>query len=184
LSIYKGKRIAMSTPRFRLYIAASLDGFIATPDGGVSWLEPFQGDDFGYDAFIETIGTVVLGRTTYEQVRGFGDWPYAGKRGIVVSSQPPGDLPDGVEQRCPPFDDLVSDLKTRSAGDVWIVGGARTIGAFFDLDAVDGIELFVMPVLLGSGLPLFGSSRSAMLLRLKETRPYPGGVVKLVYDTL
>jgi dihydrofolate reductase len=174
----------ISIPRLRLYIAASLDGFIATMDGGVGRLDPFQGDDFGYDAFFATIGTVVLGRTTYEQVRRFGEWPYAGKRGIVLSSQPLGDLPAGVDQRHAPDDDLVSELKRQSPGDVWIVGGARTIGAFFDLDAVGGIELFVMPVLLGSGLPLFGSSRSAMPLRLKETRPYPSGVVKLVYDTL
>lgn len=173
----------MVPPQFRLYIAVSLDGFIATPDGRVAWLEPFQADDFGYDAFFATIGTVVLGRTTYEQVRGFGDWPYAGKRGVVLSSQPIADLPDGVEQGYPPFDDVIDALKAQSAGDIWIVGGAKTIGAFFDLDAIDGIDLFVMPVLLGSGVPLFGSSRRAIPLRLKDTKTYPSGVVKLVYDT-
>jgi dihydrofolate reductase len=174
----------MSTPRFRIYIATSLDGFIATTDGSVAWLEPFQGDDFGYNAFFAEIGTVVLGRTTYEQVRGFDEWPYTGKRGIVLSTQALDTLPDGVEQWRSPVDDLVSDLKTRRLGDVWIVGGAKTIGAFFDLEAVDTIELFVMPVLLGSGMPLFKRAHSTMPLRLKETKSYPSGVVKLVYDTI
>jgi hypothetical protein len=76
----------MSSPQLRRYLAVSLVGFIATSDGGVDWLDPFQADDFGYDAFFETMGTVIRGRSTSEQVRGLDDWPYAGKSGIVLSS--------------------------------------------------------------------------------------------------
>ena len=174
----------MSTPQFRLYIAVSLDGFIATADGGVEWLDPFKTDEFGYDTFFDTIGTVILGRLTYDQIQCFGDWPYPGKRCIVLSSQAIDAPPHGVEQRSRPLDDLVSDLKTQSGGDIWIVGGAKTIGEFLDLDAVDEIELFVMPVLLGSGVSLFGHSQNPLQFRLKETRSYPSGVVKLVYSML
>ena len=171
-------------PRFRLYMATSLDGFIATPDGGVEWLKPFEAEDFGYEAFFDTIRTVILGRTTYEQIQSFGDWPYSGKRGIVLSTQSIEALPSGVEQRGEPLEELVSELQRQSGGDIWIVGGAQAIGGFLDLDAVDEIELFVMPILLGSGLPLFGSSHRSMSLRLKETQSYPSGVVKLVYSMI
>ena len=67
----------MASPQIQIYIATSLDSFIATADGGVDWLEPFQAEDLGYSAFVATIGTIVMGRTTYEQIRGFGSWPYA-----------------------------------------------------------------------------------------------------------
>ena len=62
--------------RFRVYIAVSLDGYIATPDGGVGWLEPFFDEDYGYDSFVREISCAVMGRVTYEQVRAFGEWPY------------------------------------------------------------------------------------------------------------
>ena len=150
----------------------------------MNWLDPFQAGDFGYDAFFETIGTVILGRVTYEQVRGLGNWPYAGKRGMVLSSTPLADLPEGVEQWWAPVEDLVSDLQRKNPGDIWMVGGARTIGAFLDLGAVDEMALFVMPLLLGDGIPLFGHLRSEMSLRLRGTQRYASGVVKLVYGGL
>ncbi len=78
----------MASPQIQIYIATSLDSFIATADGGVDWLEPFQAEDLGYSAFVATIGTIVMGRTTYEQIRGFGSWPYAGKRTVILSSLP------------------------------------------------------------------------------------------------
>ena len=85
--------------RFRVYIATSLDGYVATPDGGVEWLEPFQDEDYGYNSFIQKIGTVIMGRTTFQQVLGFGQWPYKDLRVMVLSSHP---LRWG-RRRCPPI---------------------------------------------------------------------------------
>jgi len=124
---------------------------------------------------------VILGRITYEQVRGLGDWPYAGKRGLVLSSTPLAGLPEGVEQRSDSVEFLVSDLQRQSPGDIWIVGGARTIGAFLALGAVDEMALFVMPIILGYGIPLFGHVHRELPLRLRATQRYASGVVKLVY---
>lgn len=170
----------MASPQIQIYIATSLDSFIATADGGVDWLEPFQAEDLGYSAFVATIGTIVMGRTTYEQIRGFGSWPYAGKRTVILSSRAIGSPPENTEVSDDGIQALVSRLKALGE-DVWIVGGAKTIRAFLDHDAVDRMELFVIPVLIGSGLPLFERSPRHARLSLEETQSFPCGVVRLVY---
>ena len=111
----------MPSPRIRVYIAASLDGFIATADGGVAWLRRFDAEDYGYADFATEIGTIVMGRTTYQQVRGFGAWPYAGKRGFVLSSQLIDPMPDGMAAWRGDVDALISVL-TDGDRDAWIVG--------------------------------------------------------------
>lgn len=170
----------MAPPHFRVYIAMSLDGYIATPDGGVDWLEPFQAADFGYQDFIATIGSIVMGRKTYEQVRGFGAWPYPGKRTFVLSSRALTGLPDETSVSGGDLRTLAADL--RAAGsDVWIHGGAQTIRGFMDLGLVDRLELYVIPVLLGNGLPLFQRRDQQARLSLHETQAFPCGVVKLAY---
>jgi dihydrofolate reductase len=174
----------MQKPLLRYYVAASVDGFIATPDGGVDWLAPFQEAEVGFEAFMRGIGTVAMGRTTYDQVIGFGGpWPYAGKRAVVLTSRPLGDAPPGVEARAGGAADLAQDLRAGTqAGDVWLVGGARAVRPFLDLGLVDRIELTVVPVLLGDGLPLFErSARAPQALRLEEVRPLPLGMVQVLY---
>jgi dihydrofolate reductase len=173
----------VTAPLLRLYIAASLDGFIATSDGGVSWLEPYHSPALGYDEFLKSIGTVVMGRTTYDQALTFpGPWPYAEKRTIVLTSRPIEKPPPGVERWSGGVGALADHLRTRSNMDVWVCGGARTARAFIDLDQVDRIELYVIPVLLGEGLPLFERSHHASSLRLERTRSFGNGVVELVYE--
>jgi len=173
----------VTAPLLRLYIAASLDGFISTFDGGVSWLEPYQSPDLGYDDFMKSVGTVVMGRTTYEQALTFpGPWPYVGKRTVVLTSRPLDTRPPGVERWSGDVASLADHLRAKSKKDVWICGGARTARAFLDLDQVDRIELYVIPVLLGEGLPLFERSPHQSSLRLEGTRAFGNGVVELVYD--
>jgi len=78
------------------FAAVSIDGYIATLDGGVGWLDPFNSPELGYEAFLATVGGVILGRATYEQSLTFGPWPYPERRGLVVTSRPIADLPAGV----------------------------------------------------------------------------------------
>jgi dihydrofolate reductase len=166
---------------FRLYIAMSADGYIATPDGGVAWLEPFQQHDFGYREFRATIGTVLLGRKTYDQALSFGAWPYPGKTAIVWTSRPLGTAPEGVEATS----DLgarVARLRAEAEQDVCVVGGGQLIRALLDLQAIDEFQLFAMPLLLGDGIPLFEKRPgTATPLQLTELKQFPGGVAKLVY---
>jgi dihydrofolate reductase len=170
----------MPGARFRVYIATSLDGFIATPDGGVAWLEPFEGQDYGYQAFAAGIQTIVMGRTTFEQVLGFGAWPYGGKRTIVLSARRDPELPHEARGASDAAA-LVRELRAGSGGDVWVLGGGRTIATFLELDAVDSLELFVMPLLLGAGIRLFEPGTAATL-RLGGTTTYPSGAVRLLYE--
>ncbi len=171
----------MATPQLRIYIAMSLDGFIATADGGVDWLETFRPADYGYGAFIAEIGAIVMGRTTYEQIRTFGEWPYPGKATIVVSSQQIESLPDSTRVSTFDAEGLAGELRGVD-GDVWILGGSRTIRGFLDAGAINRIELFVMPVLLGDGLPLFERSVLHAPLQLNDMRKYSNGVVRLTYS--
>ena len=171
------------------YLAISVDGFIATADGGVDWLNTFEdGDsDTGYKEFIETIDTVIMGRKTFEQVLGFdGGWPYAGKKAIIISSKPIDKLPElGCWHAPCDIPDIVKEIKEQnSSKDVWLVGGSYTLDGFLKIDAVDILEIYVMPMLLKGGIPLFINRSESQLkkLQLKETKSWPNGTVKLLYN--
>lgn len=172
----------MATP-IRGYMAASLDGFIADPDGGVEWLKPFEKVEYGFREFFAEIGTAVFGRATYEQSLGFpGPWTFAGKQCLVVTSQPLADPPPGVEAwQQGVGEGLVRRLQAAEGGDAWIVGGARLQGALFDLDAIDRFELFVIPVLLGDGVPMFPKSARRHRFDLTSARSLPEGMLYLDY---
>lgn len=170
----------MPDAQFRLYMAMSLDGMIADAEGGVDWLNRWDDADYGTAAFMAQVDALLMGRATYDQVTGFGAWPYAGKRTVVLTSSPLGDAPEGVEATSD-LTGAVAELRDDGA-QVWIVGGAATAAACIALGAVDSVELFVMPVLLGEGVPLFPGDGPELPLALRETRAWPNGVVGLIYD--
>ncbi|XP_078684876.1 uncharacterized protein YwjB-like [Branchiostoma floridae x Branchiostoma belcheri] len=181
----------MTTPsaRIRIYSAMSVDGYIATEDGGVAWLEQFNTEDTGYDDFFREISTVVMGRTTYEQVCGFDcPWPYAGKKTVVLTTK---NLTNLTTEQTTCYSGDVRDLadnlrKTTTTGDIWLVGGRMVTQAFLDARLVDELELYVMPVLLNRGIRMFepsgGTPNDPTSLKLKESKTFPNGVVKLVYN--
>ncbi len=174
--------ISSDMASIRGYIAASVDGYIADRDGGVGWLEPFEAVDFGYERFIGEINTVVMGRNTYEQARGFGpDWVYLGKRGIVVTSKPITNPPPDVAAWTEGIPKLVPHLRKLDDGDVWIVGGSRLQSALLDLAAIDRLELFLIPILLGDGVPLFLKSEHSATLCLDAIEQFEMGLVRLDY---
>jgi dihydrofolate reductase len=162
------------------YAAISLDGFIATLDGGVAWLDPFNSPDLGYEPFLAKVGAVVLGRATYEQALTFGPWPYPGRRGLVVTSRPVSALPPDV--RAVTLAELpaaLRALRASVAGDTWIVGGGQTASACLDAGLIDELELYLVPRLLGDGIPLLARQPAALTLRV--ARAFPSGVVMLRY---
>jgi len=169
-------------PMVHYYVAASLDGFIATPDGGVAWLDPFNASDYGFDAFLGRIDTVVMGRTTYQQALTFpGPWPYAGKRVIVLSSNPHVQMQHGAQRRHGDVGPLAAQLRQASQGDIWVVGGGVTARAFLEAGALDRVDLYLIPVALGKGIPLFGSAPTPAL-SLRSSRAYENSVLELIYD--
>ncbi len=176
-------------PEVILYIASSLDGYIARPDGAVDWLDEIAvqedgpEEDFGYAEFFAEIGTVLMGRTTYEQILTFDvGYPYPGTAGYVFSRTRAGQRDENVEfvggTDIPQF---VSRLKAASDRHIWLIGGGLLIQEFLTLDLVDRIIVTIMPVILGEGILLFPPPTPQRDLLLVESRSYSSGLVQLTY---
>ncbi len=166
-------------PEVKLFIATSLDGFIADRDGRVDWL--FADGDYGYVAFFDSIETLIMGRRTYEQVLGFGEWPYGEKPTYVFTRRAPGGDHPHVRFVSGDARSLVEELQGRSSGDIWLVGGAALVSAFRELHLIDEYILSVHPVLLGDGIPLFERPLPGESLRLREEHAFESGLVQLRY---
>lgn len=170
-----------------VFIATSLDGFIARTDGGLDWLpglDAYPGEDYGYDAFMASVDGLVMGRNTFEIVLAFGEWPYP-KPVIVLSrtldaSSLRADLKDKVEFSSLAPRELMRDLALRGWSRVYVDGG-RVIQSFLREGLIADMAITRVPVLLGQGLPLFGSLEGDIKLRHEETRGYPSGLVSSRY---
>jgi dihydrofolate reductase len=167
------------------YVAASVDGFIATPDGGLDWLAPFEasGEDYGYAAFYDSIDAVLLGSRTFQQALTFGAWPYAGKPAWVFSKRvlpsPREDVT--VTDRSPR--EVMCELEASGVRRAWLVGGGALAGSFRAAGLVTTYIVSVIPVILGSGVPMFGGSGPGERLRLVDTKTYPDGVVQSHFES-
>ena len=157
------------------YVAASLDGFIATPEGGIDWLKPFEGtgEDYGYGDFYASIEAVLLGRATYQQCLRFPEWPYVGKP-YWVFSRASGNTPASV----------LAEMKARGLQRAWLVGGGKLAAAFRAERLITEHIVSIVPVVLGAGIPLFDGPAPREALRLKSSRSYPNGIVQMRYETL
>ena len=167
-----------------LYIATSLDGYIADEEGGVGWLERYEAgdDDYGYAALLERVGTAIMGGRTYRQVLGFGPWPYATLTTYVVTRQSLADPPaPSIRSFRGDVRELVARIRANSDRDVWLVGGADLVSQFVNRHLIDEYILFVMPLLLGRGIRLFRDLRSPTPLELERAVSYASGVVELCY---
>jgi dihydrofolate reductase len=167
------------------YIATSLDGFIATEDDSLDWLFNYDDLDLGehdYTRFLKRIRTVVMGRSTYDFLAGDGlPWAYGDQRVIVVTSSliqgPKGPL----ETRSN-VDDLIRELRDLDDGDIWVLGGGTLQMAFIERHAMDEIEIYVMPELIGGGKPLFPRTGVRTTPRLLSAKALDQGCVRLHYD--
>jgi dihydrofolate reductase len=174
------------------FIAASLDGFIAREDGDIDWLGAGSGEpsdpseDYGYAAFAGTVDVMVMGRGTYEKVLTFEGWPYGSTKVIVLSSQPlviPDHLANRVEAMSATPQDVVTELTRRGHRHAYVDGG-QTIQRFLAAGLLDRLIVTRIPILLGSGLPLFGSLSGDVRLRHVRTRDYPSGLVQSEYEVI
>ncbi len=163
----------------RLYVATSIDGFIADERGSVDWLAAYPGEPVLFERFTRDIGTIVSGRTTYDQGRDIG-WP-AGKSTIVVTSRPLPPAPD-VTAYDGPLDSLVARLRAQH-DDIWVIGGGKLMAAFLDAGAVDRLAIFVVPIALGRGTPLFAGLERRHPLRFVSAGPHgESGIIRLIYE--
>jgi len=164
--------------KVKLFIASSLDGFIASEDGSVDWL-PTDGD-YGYKKFYDSIDTVLMGRKTYDQILGFGEYPYSGKKGYVFTKDPKIGKDSNVEFVSEVID-FTSGLVASPGEDIWIVGGAEIITILLNSDLIDEIILTIIPIVIGKGIPLFNDIKKEVKLQLVNSTDYKDGLVQLHY---
>lgn len=173
-----------------VYIATSLDGFIARPDGALDWLiggddEAAGSEDYGYQAFIDSVDYLVMGRNTFEVVLGFGgEWPYGEKRIVVLSSRSieiPEPIAGTVESMAGSPSEIVARLAERGAEHLYIDGG-RTIQHFLAEGLIRQMIITRLPILIGDGIPLFGPLPHDIKLRHIETQSLANGMVQSRYE--
>jgi dihydrofolate reductase len=167
-----------------LYIAMSLDGYIARPDGDLDWLSSVErpGEDYGYADFVRTVDTVIMGRKTYDKVLSFGiPFPHSDRECYIITRQerPPegnvvfyaGSLPE-----------LINELKNKPGGNIYCDGGAELVHALRRDNLIDTCVVSIIPVLLGAGIRLFQDGSPENALQLVESKAFESGLVQLRYD--
>jgi dihydrofolate reductase len=169
-----------------VFVGASVDGFIARPNGDLDWLPEGGGEPHGYNEFIATVDAIVIGRTTFEKVLTLGPWFYGDKRVVVLSSRPV-DLSAAkgavIEHMAGPPAEIVTRLAARGAHHLYVDGGI-TIQRFLRAGLVQRLIITRVPVLIGDGIPLFGSVPHDVRLHHVATRHFPSGLVQSEYHVV
>ncbi|MGO9125067.1 MAG: dihydrofolate reductase family protein [Terriglobales bacterium] len=173
-----------------VYIATSADGYIARPDGDVEWLNRRPRTvDYGMRAFYSTIDTILWGRKTYDWVldyhaeKGEKDGMFDTKlANFVFSRKPPKRKTPGVEFVSEPVKGFAQHLRATPGKHIWMMGGGELIASFLDAGEIDEFDIHVIPTLIGEGIPLIAPRHRDVPLRLRSTKKYPDGVVRLRYE--
>ena len=174
-------RIAANDMKASVFIATSIDGFIARENGALDWL-PTDGEPHGYEEFMATVDALVMGRKTFETVLTFGSWPF--DKPVVVLTSKPSELAAPPGARCEMMDgtpqEIVDRLAKHGMKHLYIDGG-DTIRRFLEAGLIQRMTITRIPVLLGTGIPLFGPFGRDIRLEHIATRAYPSGLVQSEY---
>jgi dihydrofolate reductase len=170
-------------PKVIVYIAMSLDGYIAAPGDDLSFLSMVEkeGEDYGYGVFMEQIATVIMGRKTYDWVmKHVETFPHANLPTYILTRQnlPPIGNITFYNQN---LSDLLKRLKAQEGKNIFVDGGAQTVQALLKENLIDEFILSIIPVLLGSGIRLFDADYSIQNLKLIQSNSYESGLVQLHY---
>jgi dihydrofolate reductase len=166
-----------------VFVGTSLDGFIARADGALDFLPPGGGEPHGYEEFMATVDALIIGRKTYETVLAFDAWPYAAKPTFVLSTRTlaPAPVEAVVERMSGAPMDIVAQLDGRGVRHAYVDGGI-TIQRFLQAGLVQRLTITRVPVLIGTGIPLFGAIPRDIILKHIATHEYVGGLVKSEYE--
>ena len=177
--------------KIKLYIASSLDGFIAGENGSIDWL--FSDADYGYTEFYDSIDTIFVGRKTYEQSLTFEEYPYKGKKVYVFTHNAKEQKKKKKKKTTSDIEYVDKDIpefvrrliqQPFSNRDIWLLGGGEILSLFLNAELVDEIILSIHPIILGKGIPLFKNIKKSVKLRLLESIPFESGLVQLHYCIL
>ena len=168
-----------------LYIATSLDGYIAGKNGDISWLEKYQtkDDDYGYGDFYKSISAAIMGANTYRQELTFKEWPHPDKRTYVISNsklEKPRNA--DIEFYNGSLSKLINNIKDRDKKDIWLVGGSQLIASFINEELLEEARIFIIPTILKEGIPLFKSIEKEIQLSFVKSKEYLNCVVELNYS--
>lgn len=169
--------------RCSVFIASSVDGFVAGPNDELEWLATVErpNEDYGYKAFMDSVDVLVMGRRSYEVVLGFGEWRYAETRVVVLSKTlSASDMKHGAEVFAGSPSELVASLRQQGMKRAY-VDGAAVIRSFLEARLVDDLTISVVPVILGSGIRLFGDALPQHDLALEGSEAFPSGLVQTRY---
>jgi len=167
--------------RASVFVGTSLDGFIARPNGAFDFL-PDAPEPHGYEEFFATVDALVMGRKTYETALAFGSWPYGRKPVFVLSGRPLAPAPEGavVERVSGTPEAIMAELATRGIQHAYVDGG-QTVQTFLRAGLIDRIVITRVPVIIGSGISIFGALSHDVHLQHVATRHYPSGLVQSEY---
>jgi dihydrofolate reductase len=171
--------------KLSVFVGTSLDGFLARRNGQYDFLPAGGGEPHGYDEFIASVDAILIGRNTFEVVLKLPTWPYSDKRVVVLSHRPLdfSGITGRVEQMSGEPAQIARDLAATGAKHVYVDGGI-VIQEFLRSGQIDDITITRVPVLIGEGIPLFGSVRQDIKLRHVSTRQYQSGLVSSEYEVM
>jgi dihydrofolate reductase len=169
-----------------LYIAMSLDGYIATKNDGLEFLSIVEeaGEDYSYNDFVNTVDTVIIGRKTYDKVLSMGyNYPHANKELFVITRKQ-RQAEGKVSFYSDDLKTLITELKQKDGKNIYIDGGAMVVNELLNFGLIDEFYISIIPVLLGDGISLFKTDRPELRLKLISSKSYNKGLVQLHYTRL
>lgn len=176
-------------PKVSVFIATSLDGYIAREDGDLNWLDDAnklvpEGEDCGYGAFMRSVDVLVMGRVTFEKILSFANWPYGDKPVIVLSRNTveiPNSIKNSVTHSCETPEKICLRLFREGVKRIYLDGGV-TIQRFMAVGLVNDITITLIPTILGRGKPLFGPVDIDVSLKHIATKTFEFGFVQITYE--
>ena len=170
--------------KVKLFIASSLDCYIAREDGGIDWL--FTDADYGYTKFYDSIDTIIVGRKSYDQSLTFDEYPYKGKKVYVFTRKKvrKNNNEQDVEYIDTNIQDFVTSLTQSIGKDIWLLGGGEIASVLLNAGLVDEIILSIHPIILGTGIPLLRNIQKEVNLKLESSLSFESGLTQLCYKVL
>ena len=164
-------------------LTVTLDGYVCKTDGSVDYLEDYPIEEFDFDSFAASIGALIMGSTSYLQAVGWG-WMWGDRPTMVLTTREDLPVPDGADIRFAsmPTAEAIRSFSAETPKRLWVFGGGTVITDGLRGGAVDTLDITVMPLALGEGIPLFTDPYEGPM-RLIESVPYANGAIRLVYDT-
>ncbi|MBK5719571.1 dihydrofolate reductase [Dysgonomonas sp. Marseille-P4677] len=174
--------------KIKLYIASSIDGYIADLDGGLDWLSKYPITpefNYGYDIFFESVDSVIMGGRTYRDILNMDViYPYESKTSYVITRNKISSLKENIRFITNNVIETISDLKEKEGKDIWLVGGGEIISMLLSHDLIDEMIITYIPTILGDGIPLFLKSKKDSNWKLINSQSYDNSVLTVEYQQI